>query len=130
MEDKKARLEKIKSDVKSTNYDERLAEKTLKARNLEEKREELTAEIRTLTMMADVRAKLSAKMSDLKTKTTDVKNTYVLSDDFFLFLFFKKKPVGSSQIIQSFANWSVRMHVLKLWNRNWIHCFCMSWIIT
>lgn len=77
MEDKTARLEKIKTIFKETNYDRRLQEKTSKAKDLEIKRDQLTAEVTTLSLQADTRAKLDIKRAELKTKSADVKNVYV-----------------------------------------------------
>jgi DNA repair protein RAD50 len=77
MEEKKARLKKVKSDMKSSNYEAKLAEKLAKARNMDEQRDKLNAESRTLGMQADSRAKLDLKRTEFKTKTADVKNTCV-----------------------------------------------------
>jgi DNA repair protein RAD50 len=75
IEEKKARLEKIKADVKAAKYEERLEEKSLKARELDDRRNALTREIRTLSSQADIRAKLDIKRTELKRKSADVKNT-------------------------------------------------------
>jgi DNA repair protein RAD50 len=81
IEEKKARLEKIKNDFQASKYESKLAEKATKARNFEDRRDELNAELRGLTLQMDSRSKLDLKSTELKTKTADVKNTCV----FFLF---------------------------------------------
>lgn len=78
IEDKKARLEKIKSDMKSSNYENKLVEKVAKGRDLEEQRAKLNSELVSLGLQADSRARLDLKRTEFKTKTADVKNTYVI----------------------------------------------------
>jgi DNA repair protein RAD50 len=77
IEDRKARLEKLKADVKTANYEERLTERTIKGRKMDDKREELNTEIRTLGLQADARAKLALKTTELKAKNAEVKNMCV-----------------------------------------------------
>jgi len=84
MEEKKARINKVKSDVKSANYDQRISEKTTKARTMEDRRDELNSEIRSLSLQADSRARLDIKRGEVKSKTGDIKNTCVLNIDHFL----------------------------------------------
>lgn len=69
------RLERIKDDIRSAKYDSRLAEKTDKTKSLEDKREELNAEIRTLSLQADARARLDLKRGEVKSKTSEIANT-------------------------------------------------------
>jgi len=77
IEEKKVRLEKVKSNMESSNYEEKLAEKTSKGRNMEDQRDKLNIELRRLGLQADARAKLDLKRTEFKTKTADVKNTCV-----------------------------------------------------
>jgi DNA repair protein RAD50 len=77
MEEKQARLEKLKSDSKGGNYEERLAERSLMARKMEDRRDELSAEFRMLSVQADARIKLDVKAAELKTKIAEVKNMCV-----------------------------------------------------
>ncbi|KAK2465331.1 hypothetical protein APHAL10511_002685 [Amanita phalloides] len=74
IQEKKNRVEKIKTDISSSNYDGRIHEKTERLRTLEDKREQLSAEMRTLTMHADAGIKLDLKKSEIKSKTTDIQN--------------------------------------------------------
>jgi DNA repair protein RAD50 len=78
IEDKKARLEKIKSDMKSSNYENKFAEKLTKGSSLEEQRAKLNSELVSLGLQADSRARLDLKRTEFKTKTADVRNTYVI----------------------------------------------------
>jgi len=73
--EKKSRINKIRADVKASNYEEIIAEKSAKSRTMEDRREELNAEIRSLSLQADARARLDIKRSEVKSKKTDVKNT-------------------------------------------------------
>ncbi|KAH9936392.1 uncharacterized protein B0H18DRAFT_322029 [Fomitopsis serialis] len=54
-----------------------------KSRNMESHRDELTAEIRTLSLQADARARLDLKRTEMKSKTTEVKNTVQMSNPKF-----------------------------------------------
>lgn len=76
-EEKKARLDKVKNDIDASGYDAKLAEKQSKSRNMEDRRDALNTEIRTLSLQADSRARLDLKRAEVKTKTADIKNTYV-----------------------------------------------------
>jgi DNA repair protein RAD50 len=77
IEEKKTRIEKIKSDMKSANHDERVTEKAGKARTMEDRREELNAELRSLSLQADSRARFDIKRSEVKSKTGDIRNMSV-----------------------------------------------------
>ncbi|KAF8349440.1 hypothetical protein F5887DRAFT_914397 [Amanita rubescens] len=74
IQEKKNRIEKIKSDISSSNYDQRIQEKTDKLRTLEDTREQLSSEMRTLTMHADAGIKLDLKKREINSKTTDIQN--------------------------------------------------------
>lgn len=73
-------MEKIKGEVSSSNYDVRIQEKTEKLRTLEDTREQLSSEMRTLTIHADAGIKLDLKRGEIKSKTTDIQNTLSVSD--------------------------------------------------
>ncbi|KAF9463040.1 hypothetical protein BDZ94DRAFT_1362864 [Collybia nuda] len=79
IEEKQTRLNKVKTDIAAAKYDSRLAEKSEKARVLEERREELNAEIATLSLQADARAKLDLKKSEIKTKKGEILSTLELA---------------------------------------------------
>ncbi|KAG5221328.1 DNA repair protein [Salix suchowensis] len=75
IEEKKSRLDQLKATIQSANYDGRIAEKTTKAKHLEDRRDSLNAEFRALSLQADSRAKLDLKRTELKSKTAELKNT-------------------------------------------------------
>ncbi|KII86927.1 hypothetical protein PLICRDRAFT_665598 [Plicaturopsis crispa FD-325 SS-3] len=74
MDEKRSRIEKLRADVKAGDFERRLAEKTSKARSLEDRRDQMNGELRTLSLQADARAKLDIKRSEVKSKETDVAN--------------------------------------------------------
>ncbi|OAX38147.1 hypothetical protein K503DRAFT_770797 [Rhizopogon vinicolor AM-OR11-026] len=78
IEEKKLRLEKVKADIKAGNFDERLNEKAAKARNMEDQRDTLNTELRGLSLQADSRARLDLKRAEMRSKTSDTKNTLEL----------------------------------------------------
>lgn len=75
IEEKKRRLEKVRQEIKVTNFDEKIAEKSSKARALEDRREDLNGEIRTLSLQADSRARLDIKRAEMKSKENEVQHT-------------------------------------------------------
>lgn len=77
IEEKERRLEKIKSEIRTANYDERLTEATKKGRTMEMTRDELNSEFRALSVQADSRAKLDIMRDDVKRKTNEMNNTSV-----------------------------------------------------
>lgn len=74
IEEKKLRLEKLKNDIKTANFDERLSERAVKARSLDDRRDALNAELRSLSLQADVRARLDLKRAEMRNKKTETKN--------------------------------------------------------
>ncbi|KAG1739598.1 hypothetical protein EDB19DRAFT_1828817 [Suillus lakei] len=74
VEEKKLRLEKIKADMQSGNFDERLNAKAAKARSMEDQRDTLNTELRGLSLQADSRARLDLKRAEVRSKTSDTKN--------------------------------------------------------
>jgi len=75
IEEKKSRLKKLRSDFSGASYDLRLQEKIDKGKRLEETREKLNMEIRTLSLQADSRARLDVKRAEVKSKTNEASNT-------------------------------------------------------
>ncbi|OBZ71496.1 DNA repair protein RAD50 [Grifola frondosa] len=73
IDEKQHRLEKMQTELRAANFEERLAEKASKTRSLDLKREELNAELRTLSSQADSRAKLDLQRESLKARTSEVK---------------------------------------------------------
>ncbi|KAF9219190.1 hypothetical protein BS17DRAFT_718386 [Gyrodon lividus] len=80
IEEKKLRLEKIKADIKSANFEERLSERASKARNMEDKRDGLNTELRGLSLQADARARLDLKRVETRSRAAEVKNTLEMSN--------------------------------------------------
>ncbi|KAG2749419.1 hypothetical protein P692DRAFT_20469301 [Suillus brevipes Sb2] len=74
IEEKKLRLEKIKADMQSGNFDERLNAKAAKARSMEDERDTLNMELRGLSLQAESRARLDLKRAEMRSKTSDSKN--------------------------------------------------------
>lgn len=74
IEEKKLRLEKIKADMQSGNFDERLNAKAAKARSMEDERDTLNMELRGLSLQAESRARLDLKRAEMRSKTSDTKN--------------------------------------------------------
>ncbi|KAF9013278.1 hypothetical protein BDQ17DRAFT_1386857 [Cyathus striatus] len=83
IEEKKARMEKIRADVASMNYDSKLSEKSERSRSLEEKREGLNNEMRILNLQADSRAKLELKREEMKSKSIEIQNTLDIANSKF-----------------------------------------------
>ena len=74
IEGKKARIEKLKTDIASAKHDDRIADVNTRVRTLEDKRDNLTLEIRTLSLQSDARAKLTLHQRDLASKEREMKN--------------------------------------------------------
>ncbi|KAF9783547.1 AAA domain-containing protein [Thelephora terrestris] len=74
IEEKKRRLDRARQEIKDANFDERISEKSSKARALEDRREDLNAEIRTLSLQADSRARLDLKRAEMKSKKNEIQN--------------------------------------------------------
>jgi len=99
IQEKKNRIEKIKGDISSSNYDQRIQEKTDKLRALEDVREQLSSEMRTLTMHADAGIKLDLKKREINSKTTDIQN--------LLSMFcarFRKSPDSTTDLMLRISN--------------------------
>ena len=78
IEEKKRRLDKVRQEIRDANYDEKIAERGSKARALEDQREDLNGEIRTLSLQADSRARLDIKRAEMKSKKNEMQNMWVL----------------------------------------------------
>jgi len=74
MEGKSARIEKLKADIAATKHDDRIADLNTKIRAMEDRRDNLTLEIRTLSLQSDARAKLTLHQRDLASKERETKN--------------------------------------------------------
>ena len=74
IEGKKDRIERSKTEMTSTKHDDRIAELNTKVRSMEDKRDNLTQEIRTLSLQSDARAKLTLHQRDLTSKEREMNN--------------------------------------------------------
>jgi DNA repair protein RAD50 len=74
IEAKKARIEKLKADIVAAKHDDRIADLNSRVRAMEEQRDNLTLEIRTLSLQSDARAKLTLHQRDLASKEREMKN--------------------------------------------------------
>lgn len=74
IEGKRDRIERLKTDIASTKHEDRIAELNTKVRSMEDKRDNLTQEIRTLSLQSDARAKLTLHQRDLASKEREMKN--------------------------------------------------------
>jgi DNA repair protein RAD50 len=77
MADQKTRFKKLQEDFAAANYVAKLDEKSKESRELEDKKDALNGEFKGLSLQADSRARLDLKRAEVKTKTQDVRNTYV-----------------------------------------------------
>lgn len=68
LQDKEVRIDKIKKEMKSAGYDEKIQDIVNRMRGLEEQRETLNLELKNLSLQADARAKLDIKRADMKKK--------------------------------------------------------------
>ena len=75
IEDRKARLLKLKAAISTAKYDSRLADLAKKARELEDERERLNTELQGLSLQADSRARLELKRGEVKSKTMEIQTT-------------------------------------------------------
>ncbi|KAE9395078.1 hypothetical protein BT96DRAFT_163110 [Gymnopus androsaceus JB14] len=97
IEEKTRRLEKLKSDFKTANYDEKLSENADKKAVAENKRDKLNQEFMMLNREAESRANLNLKRKEMKSKKTDIEETFDAADIKF------KKLTGKSAAIDSIA---------------------------
>jgi DNA repair protein RAD50 len=74
IEAKRARIEKLKADIVAAKHDDRIADLNNRVRAMEEQRDNLTLEIRTLSLQSDARAKLTLHQRDLASKEREMKN--------------------------------------------------------
>lgn len=68
-------MAKLKSDFTDAKFDSRLQEKTEKGKRMEDTREQLNMELRTLSLQADSRARLDVKRAEVRSKTNEAGNT-------------------------------------------------------
>jgi DNA repair protein RAD50 len=66
----------LKTDIAGAKHDDRIADLNIKIRTMEDQRDNLTLEIRTLSLQSDARAKLTLHQRDLASKEREMKNMY------------------------------------------------------
>jgi len=74
IESNNARIEKLKEDIVAVKHDDRIADINTRVRAMEDQRDNLTLEIRTLSLQSDARAKLTLHQRDLASKEREIKN--------------------------------------------------------
>ncbi|KAJ7134632.1 P-loop containing nucleoside triphosphate hydrolase protein [Mycena epipterygia] len=83
IEEKQNRLEKVQSEIAAAKYDERLDEKTASTKVLEERRDVLNSEFKSLNMQSDSRAKLELHRNDAKAKSAEITTTISTANSSF-----------------------------------------------
>ncbi|KAI9509211.1 P-loop containing nucleoside triphosphate hydrolase protein [Russula earlei] len=79
IEGKNARIEKLKADIANAKHEDRIADLNNKIRAMEDERDNLSLEIRTLSLQSDARAKLTLHQRDLAAKEREIKNILQIS---------------------------------------------------
>jgi DNA repair protein RAD50 len=74
LEDRNMRLRKVVDEIQAAKHEEKLAERTARGRELEDKKDTLNKELKTLSLQADSRAKLDLKKHDIRSKHVEVKS--------------------------------------------------------
>ncbi|KAJ7505318.1 AAA domain-containing protein [Mycena galericulata] len=75
IEEQQNRLTKIQAEIAASKYDERLNEKTASTKTLEERRDVLNSEFKSLNLQAESRAKLEYRRTEVKAKSGEIKTT-------------------------------------------------------
>jgi DNA repair protein RAD50 len=74
IEAKRAHIEKLKADIVAEKHDDCMVELNSRIRAMEDQRDNLTLEIRTLSLQSDARAKLTLHQRDLAYKEREMTN--------------------------------------------------------
>ena len=74
IEGKNTRIQKLNGDLIAAKYDDRVADLNTRVRTMEDQRDNLTLEIRTLSLQSDSRAKLTLHQRDLASKEREMRN--------------------------------------------------------
>ncbi|KAJ7095861.1 hypothetical protein B0H15DRAFT_827394 [Mycena belliarum] len=83
IEEKQHRRDKVQSEITAAKYDERLEEKTASSKRLEEQRDVLNSEFKSLNMQSDSRAKLDLHRADAKAKNAEISSTITTTNSNF-----------------------------------------------
>lgn len=79
MEDKRSRLKKFQNDFAAIDYPSKLEENAKRGRKLQDQKDSLNREFKSLNLQADIRARLDLKRDGVNSKTKDIKNMCVLA---------------------------------------------------
>ncbi|KAH8825323.1 AAA domain-containing protein [Flagelloscypha sp. PMI_526] len=90
LEDKQAKVNKLREEIKKAKYEDRIIEKSQAIRSLNDQKDALNAEFASLSSQANVRAKLDLKRQEVKSKGSEIKSLVDASSSRF------KKLVGSN----------------------------------
>ena len=74
IEGKNTRIQKLKKDIIAEKHDDRVADLNTRVRAMEDQRDSLMLEIRTLSLQSDARAKLTLHQRDLASKEREMRN--------------------------------------------------------
>lgn len=74
IEGKNTRIQNLNEDLMAAKYDDRVADLNSRVRVMEDQRDNLTLEIRTLSLQSDARAKLTLHQRDLASKEREMRN--------------------------------------------------------
>jgi DNA repair protein RAD50 len=74
IEGKNTRIQKLNEDLIAAKYDDRVADLNIRVRTMEDQRDNLALEIRTLSLQSDSRAKLTLHQRDLASKEREMRN--------------------------------------------------------
>ena len=72
----------MKAEIRESKFEERDAEATRRVRSLEEKREEVSGELRRVSLLADERAKVDVKRGEVRGREGEMKSPLDLNDEF------------------------------------------------
>jgi DNA repair protein RAD50 len=74
IKDQEAQIKKARDDVSKSGYEAQIAERQSKARYIEDQRDQLSGELRTLSLDADARARLDIKRGEFKSKSNEIES--------------------------------------------------------
>jgi chaperonin cofactor prefoldin len=77
LEDKQAKVNKLREEIKKAKYEDRIIEKSQAIRSLNDQKDALNAEFASLSSQANVRAKLDLKRQEVKSKGSEIKSLCV-----------------------------------------------------
>ncbi|PIL22506.1 hypothetical protein GSI_15195 [Ganoderma sinense ZZ0214-1] len=75
IDEKRNRLARAQEEFKTAGFEEKIREAMSQSSKLNDRRDELNEELRTLSLQADSRAKLDLQRAQMKTKTGEIKTT-------------------------------------------------------